>query len=220
MRKPISNNTSARRKFIKLALAGMTATGAGAWLRFSPALAQTVVRDKVPQQAVDTLLAGWPEKQQEVAKKIIDKYGLPNGGTTTNLVIWLDNGPWKYTILYREEVPHNFPMKHVDILEQAINYRVPSGKINELAVYNGSLTVRRTKGDIVAMCDKEEMNFLALNLAHDIVTEKLSAAAARQAYTTTAVAFLKGEKPPYTQGLQFQAPQSDTGDPDQLQVAM
>lgn len=220
MNKPMSNNASARRKLIKLALAGMTATGAGALFRFSPALAQTVVGEKVPQQAVDTLLAGWPEKQQEVAKKIIDKYGLPNGGTTTNLVIWLDNGPWKYTILHREEVPHNFPIKHMDILEQAISYRVPPGKVNELAVYNGSVTVRRTKGDMVAMCDREEMNFLALNLAHDIVTEKLSAAAARQTYTTTAVAFLKGEKPPYTQGLQFQAPPGDTGDPDQVQVAM
>lgn len=220
MNKHISNNASARRKFIKFALAGTTAAGTGAVFRFSPALAQIVVGEKVPQQAVDTLLAGWPEKQQEVAKKIIDRYGLPNGGTTTNLMIWLDNSPWKYTILYREEVPHNFPMKHMDILEQAIDYRVPPGKVDELTVYNGSVTVRRTKGDMVAMCDREEMNFLALNLAHDIITEKLSAAAARQAYTTTTLAFLKGEKPPYTQGLQFQAPQGDTGDPDQVQVAM
>jgi hypothetical protein len=135
-------------------------------------------------------------------------------------MIWLDNSPWKYTILHREEVPHNFPVKHMDILEQAIDYRVPPGKVDALAVYNGSVTVHRTKGDMVAMCDREEMNFLALNLAHDIVTEKLSAAAARQIYTTTAVAFLKGEKPPYTQGLQFQAPPGDTGDPDQVQVAM
>jgi hypothetical protein len=169
---------------------------------------------------METLLAGWPERQREVAKHIIGTYGLPNGGTTTNQLIWLDNNPWKYTIICREEVPHNFPVKHIDILEQAINYRVPPEKCDELAAYNGSVTVRRTKGELVAMCDREPMNFLALNLAHDIVIGKLNVEEARQAYATTALAFRKGEQRPYTQALQFQVPQKNTGDPDQATATM
>jgi hypothetical protein len=30
----------------------------------------------------------------------------------------------------------------------------------------------RTKGEVMARCDMEEMNFLSLNLVHDIVTGK------------------------------------------------
>ena len=72
MSKHMSHNASARREFIKLALAGTTIAGVAAVLRVPPALAQKVVGENVPQQAVDTLLAGWPEKQQGVAKQIID----------------------------------------------------------------------------------------------------------------------------------------------------
>ena len=220
MSKHTSNPTSARRTFCKLTLAGVTAAGAGAFLRSSPALAQRAMEEKVTPQAIETIVTGWPDKQREVAKHIIEKYGLPNGGTTTNRLIWLEHGPWKYSIICREEIPHNFPLKHMDILEQAIDYRVPPDKCNELAAYNGSVTVRRTKGELAAMCDKEAMNFLALNLAHDIIIGKLSVEAARQAYTAAAVAFMKGEQPPYTQALQFQVPQKNTGDPDQVTATM
>lgn len=220
MSQPMSNNTSARRAFIKLAIACTTAVGAGSFLRLSPALAQQEAGEKVTQQAVDTILAGWPEKQREVARHIVGRYGLPNGGTTTSRLTWLDNGPWKYSILYREEVPHNFPIKHTDVLEQAIAYRVPPEKYDELVAYNGSLTVRRTKGEMSVMCDKEERHFLALNLAHDIITGKLGVEEARRAYTTTVLAFMKGEKHPYTQALQFQLPQDNVGDPDRVTATM
>jgi hypothetical protein len=108
----------------------------------------------------------------------------------------------------------------MDILEQAIDYRVPPEKYGALAAYNGSVTARRTRGELAAMCDKEAMNFLALNLAHDIITGKLSVEEARQAYTTTALAFTKGEQRPYTQALQFQVPPKGTGDPDQVTATM
>jgi hypothetical protein len=31
-------------------------------------------------------------------------------------------------VLYRDEVPHNFPKPHTDVLEQFIDYRVPVDK--------------------------------------------------------------------------------------------
>ena len=43
-------------------------------------------------------------------------------------------------------------------------------EVLDLARFDGSVIVERTRGEIGARCDKEEMNYLALNLAHDIVT--------------------------------------------------
>jgi len=214
------NNTSVRREFIKFAMASTVAISAVAVLPVPPAITQTDTGPKVTQQAMATLLAGWPDKQQEVARHIIEKYGLPNGGTTTRLIMWLNNGPWEYSILYRQEIPHNFPIKHMDMLEQAIHYRVPPEKLNDLMTYNGSITVHRTQGKMSAMCNREEINFLALNLAHDIIIEKINIEEARQAYSRATIAFIKGDKPPYTQALQFQMSQGETGYSDQTTTNM
>lgn len=104
-------------------------------------------------------------------------------------------------------------MPHVDVLEQVISYRVPPDKFDELAEYDGSVIAERTKGTLAARCDKEAMNFLALNLAHDIITGKRSVGDARKFYAATAMATMKGEMPPYVQQLQF-TPPAAAGDPD------
>ena len=87
-------------------------------------------------------------------------------------------------------------------------------KFDELARYGGSVIVERTKGEISARCDREEMNYLALNLAHDIITDRLSVEEARKMYAETAAAALQGKMHPYVQGLQFDIPKDETGDPD------
>lgn len=158
-------------------------------------------------------IADWPDTPREVANKMIQKYGEPDGVTPSRLV-WTNQQPWKEIVVYREEVPHHFPIKHTDVLEQVIDYQVPPDKFDELAEYDGSVIAERTKGTLAARCDKEPMNFLALNLAHDIATDQKTVDEARQFYAQTAKAFMGGKKHPYTQKLQFDVP-NRAGDPDQ-----
>ncbi len=170
------------------------------------------------QMSADSVLSNWPAKAQEVAKKMIDKYGQP-AEVTASMLVWHNTGPWKRTIIYRDEVMHQFPMSHPDLLEQFIDYRVPVGKFSDLAAYDGSVIVERTKGEISARCDKEEANFLALNLAHDIVTGKRTVEEARRFYAETIKALMAGQKPAYTQKLQFEMPKGNTADPDKPAMA-
>lgn len=172
----------------------------------------------VDKASVAATIEAWPDIPQKVARTMLDKYGPPNEATPSRL-IWYNNGPWKRTIVYRDEVPHNFPKPHVDVLEQFIDYRVPVEKFDELAAFDGSVIPERTKGEISARCDMEEMNFLALNLAHDIVTGKRTVDEARESYAETANAFMMKRSAPYTEKLQFQAPQGDTADLDQTMMA-
>jgi hypothetical protein len=183
---------------IALAINSMTANAAG-----------TMSMD---ESTVSRMLADWPAEAKKAANDTIASYGQPDEATPTRLV-WHDNGPWKRTIVYREEVDHRFPMPHKDVLEQFIDYKVPPDKVDELAAYDGSVIVERTKGEISARCDKEGANFLALNLANDIVMERISVEEARQKYAETIEKMKAGEKPPYLSALQFRA-QSGTADPD------
>jgi hypothetical protein len=113
------------------------------------------------------IISGWPLKTQEVANAMMSKYGAP-GEVTATMLVWHNNGPWKKTIIHKEPVAHSFPMPHVDLLEQFVNYSVPAEKYDEMALYDGSVVVARTVGEMSARCDKEEANFLALNLANDV----------------------------------------------------
>ena len=162
--------------------------------------------------AADSVIAAWPATPKEVAMKTIAKYGQPNEATPTMLV-WHDNGPWKKTVVFREEVKHDFPVPHTDLMQQWIAYKVPLDKYDEMAEYDGSVVIERTTGMISARCDKEEANFLAINLANDIATGRKSVAEARAFYADAVARSMKGEKPQYMQGLQFRA-SSGTADPD------
>lgn len=179
---------------------------------------ERATRGTVDLTAVEQILGGWGDAPQRVARRTIDKYGPPNEATPCRL-IWFDNGPWKRTIVYRDEVPHNFPKPHTDLLEQFIDYRVPPGRFSELAAYDGSVVPERTKGEISARCDMEEMNFLALNLAHDVATGRRSAEDARREYAAQATAFMLKRDAPYTERLLFGIQRGGTADLDTLMPA-
>lgn len=166
---------------------------------------------------VASIIESWGDTPQEVARQMIDRYGPPNEATNSRL-IWFDNGPWKRTIVYRDEVPHNFPKPHTDLLEQFIDYRVPPDRFDDLALYDGSVVPERTKGEISARCDMEEMNFLALNLADEIVRGQRSVEDARETYARTALGFMRGRQEPYTHGLRFDVAEADTADVDETML--
>lgn len=199
----------------------MTLTLAGAALALGAAgcgtgtseFATEGVGRTVQRAPLDRRVAQWPAESRTAALAMNEKYGAPDEQTATMLV-WHGNGPWKRTIVYRDPVPHAFPRPHTDLLEQFIDYRVPPELYDELAAYDGSVIVERTKGEISARCDKEEMNFLALNLANDIATGRRTVADARREYARQATAFLNGRPAPYTERLLFDMPRGGTADPD------
>ena len=125
--------------------------------------------------------------------------------------------PWNHVnaLDFRvDAVPHNFPMPHVDYLTQTVMHRVPADKLDDLYEYDGSVWVHRTRGELSAQCDVEAMNFLALNLAHDVIMGTRTAVGARDFYSKTAMAFKQGDQSsPYVTGLTFQ-PEPDAADPD------
>lgn len=197
-----------RRSFLKAATAGSLAVAAGG-LTTTAARAQAVG----PEQA-DQIIQDWPETATMAAKAMMEKYGAPNEATPS-LLIWYANGPWKRTVVYKEEIDHDFPMPHKDVLEQFIDYEVSPDYFDDLAHYDGSVIVERTKGEISARCDKEGANFLALNLANDIVKGNKSVEEARQAYGEAMMQMMQGNPPEIVQKLTFQVPEANVGDSDE-----
>lgn len=147
---------------------------------------------------------------------MVQKYGLPHEATS-GMLIWYYNGSWKRTVAHRDGTHHNFPRPHFDLLEQTIEYRVPAEKCSELAMFNGSLIINRTRGELGVCCDSEGTNLLMLNLAHQIIISHKTVEEARRQAVATTVARRLNWPMELTERLQFAVPETEervTADPD------
>jgi hypothetical protein len=171
-------------------------------------------QDGKPSAQVEQVLQNWKEHPRKVAQDMMRKYGPPHEITEQRL-IWHKTGPWKRTELINEEIDHKFPLPHKDMLLQVVDFQVPADKFDDIAEFDGSVIVERTRGELGARCDKEPANFLAVNLAHEIATGKRSAEEAKKIYTEQIIAMANGQPAPLTQKLNFQ-PMRNAGDPGQM----
>lgn len=105
-------------------------------------------------------------------------------------------------------------MPHKDVLEQVVDYKtLNKDQVSELWSYDGSVFMRRTPGEMAAMCDAEAANILALNLAHEIINDKRTVDEARIEYGQQILLFKNGKPTKYVQELVFDQPEK-AGDPD------
>lgn len=158
------------------------------------------------------IIRSWPEQSREAAGLVIEAYGEPHEATSS-LLTWHGVGPWKRVEASREYCEHLFPSPHVDSVETFIDYRVPPEKATALARFDGSVIVERTAGEVSVRCHDERANVLALNLMHDIVTDRRTVQEARDRYGREFADQRRGKPTPYMDRLRFR-PGRGTSDPD------
>lgn len=179
--------------------------------------AEKITTSMANTDEVQAIINDWNAMSKKAANLTIEQYGPPNEVTVSRL-IWYNNGLWKRTIVYRDEIPHDFPQPHTDVIENYINYTVPSEMFSELAKFDGSVIVERTRGEVSSRCDMEAANILALNLMNDIVTGKLSTNEARDKYCEVTSAFMMNRPAPYAEKLQFEVSKEEKYDTDVVMI--
>jgi len=175
----------------------------------------------LPEKFNLELIKGWPDQSKTQVKEILDLYGPPSE-TTDSMLIWHETGPWNRTWVYRDLIHHNWPASHTDILEQALSYKVPLDKFDDLAQYDGSVWAERTKGELVARCHLEPMNFVAINLAHAVITEAKTVQQARKSYEKLFLSVVgRKERPLESKKLMFKPVREEVArDPDKHTVRL
>jgi hypothetical protein len=158
-------------------------------------------------------IQAWPEESREAAGLVIEKYGEPDEMTESQL-LWHNRGKWKRIVASKAFFRHEFPAPHIDSVQCVIDYRVPTDKFTSLARFDGSVIVERTAGEVSARCHDEEANFLALNLMHDIVTDKKNVEQARDYYAKEFADYRRKKPTPYMKELRFTPSDGDAADPD------
>ena len=174
--------------------------------------------ERVALAQVEEIVERWKDPQKKVARQMLEKYGPPNEATPTKL-FWYRNGPWKETELTADAVEHHFPAPHTDFLTQVIDYHVPPEKIGDIARFDGSIVVDRTKGEVAARCDAEAANMLGMNMVHELVTGKRTVEEAREATAQNTIAYATGRSAPYCERLLFDVPEGGTEDLDETMIS-
>jgi hypothetical protein len=164
-------------------------------------------------RTVDEVMAAWPEESREATQLVVDKYGPPHEMTDSQLT-WHHVGPWKRIVASKAFYQHDFPAPHQDSIESFIDYRVPPEKFDDIAQFDGSITIERTSGEVSARCHDEEANSLALNLMHDIVTGAKTVQEARDYYAKEFLDYRRKKPTPYMNALQFKPAAGGAADPD------
>jgi len=147
--------------------------------------------------------AGWAERPRLAARLMMTRYGAPDVVGMSRM-IWHGNGPWKRTIV--RDLPRRYAGAHdedLGVIEQTVSYKATPEQAATLASLGGRLTIDVAAMEMSSRSDREEVNFMRLNLANDAILGVLGVSDARVAYARLLNLDASGKSTPYMQGLIF-----------------
>ena len=154
----------------------------------------------------------WPEPARSAALLMLVEYGPPTRSGDDALV-WLHNEPWEKTVAYRDARTQGADLSAQNFLKQTIGYRVPDAKIEALRNFDPRITADQTTNELTVRSGSERVNFLLMNLADDIIMEKLTPEEARAFYLKTIRLSAAGKSSAYLEGFLFEPPNGKTVTP-------
>ena len=163
--------------------------------------------------AAEAAIRNWPRRSRAVASFMIKKYDEPNSSDANSLV-WYNNGQWRKTVVYRRPPRNVAGSRGDDILEQTISYDVPDDKIAALRSFDDRIKFDKGKGELSSRSENENYNYLALNLADEIVRGKRSPDEALDDYRRTIRLSESGKNSELLYGFSFPLTVEPRGFPD------
>lgn len=149
----------------------------------------------------ERVVEGWWPISASAARILIDKYGVPDEVRSGSLV-WRGNGPWKRTVVRDTTEPYSDPAD-VGVIEQVVESPLTPEQASTLAAFDRRVGFARDAREISARSDREEVNFLRLNLADDVARLRMTPEDARASYARILRLEDSGKTSPYLSGLRF-----------------
>ncbi|MEJ1966389.1 MAG: hypothetical protein WDO56_34490 [Gammaproteobacteria bacterium] len=114
-------------------------------------------------------LAGWPEATRRLGAQLMTKYGAP-AEVTSRQVTWI----WQRAVgphhaLQGRSATQLCGTPHKNVLEQAVFYKVPVDKLVAAGAVQPQPRAEPGARRARSSSDSEELNFLAINVAEDVV---------------------------------------------------
>ena len=155
----------------------------------------------VPAAAED-VLSRWPEKPRALARLMVETYGAPDE-LVASQVSWSGRSPWRRIVVFRDPDPAG---RRDHLLETVAYGAAPMDHHwRDLAAFGRGASYDPATGELSARTDSQETNYLALNLADEVLRGRRSARDAQDFYDAASNLSTAGKSSPYMQGLLFGA---------------
>jgi len=150
--------------------------------------------------SAEDLVSRWPDRPRALAQLMIERYGKPDQ-TVASQISWSLRGPWSKIVVFRDPDPSGRG-KH---LLQSVPYAaVPvDHHWRDLSEFGRGASYDPATRELTARTDSQETNYLALNLADEIVRGRRNVRDAQDFYDAASNLSSAGKSSPYMQGLLF-----------------
>jgi hypothetical protein len=171
------------------------------------------LRRDIPERPAALALADWPQDVRLAAAKLIEEFGSPDRREPDRLV-WHKRKPWEEITVWNTASPSGRPSANA--IEESVACRVPLEMILPLTAFSRTIRASRDGALLAARSPSEELNYLKLNLSHEIIAGKMSPSQARTAYERTLRLAAAGKDSPLLRGLLFLPPARRSPGPQAL----
>ena len=146
-----------------------------------------------------SVIIRWPEKSRDLAGLFLEKYGIPDEIVSSQLS-WNDRRPWSKVVVFRDPVGAG----RADHLLESVAYgKVPLDRWRELSALGHGAAYDPVTQELSARTDAEGTNYLAVNLADEVIRGRRSASSARDFYDAALNFSFYGKSSPYMSRLLF-----------------
>lgn len=154
------------------------------------------------RELAEATVSHWSAVSRLAARRLMEEYGVPDEVHSGHLV-WINNAPWRRTIVSNARPMLETDVAGLDVVEQTVNYPLTPKQAVDVAAYDDRVVFNPRAGELSSRADKEEHNFLRLNLADDVANGRLRPEQARDSYASIVTFERAGKTSPYLLGLRF-----------------
>lgn len=160
---------------------------------------------RLSELTTEEAISDWPFLARRTAHLMIERYGKPYA-VGRDALAWRGNGPWLKTTVHSRALTRRAYRRDVDFLENTIRYDVPRRLRADLARFDPGLSWNAARGELSSRAESEELTFLALNLADEIITGVRGVDEALAVRERILRFSASGKASPYLRGLKFVSP--------------
>ncbi|MFI5361811.1 MAG: hypothetical protein ACHQ49_07560 [Elusimicrobiota bacterium] len=153
-------------------------------------------------ERASAVVARWSDLPAAAARALLQEYGVPDV-VRDRLLVWENDGPWR-RIVVRDARANRGEGGENGCLEQSIDYALTPAQAAAVAfAFGGTVMFNPRNQELTARSDAEGLNYLRLNLAHDVARGALPEDRARDEYARIISLAESGKTSPYLLGLSF-----------------
>ncbi|HEX4046675.1 MAG TPA: hypothetical protein VH309_02515, partial [Elusimicrobiota bacterium] len=155
----------------------------------------------LPNDLAQGVVNRWAAPSAVVGRQLIEEYGVPDDATPNRLT-WNDRGSWKRIVVWNRKPIYRSPVD-LSVMKETVDYPMSEAEAGVLMAFSDCIEVDLVRGELSSRANREEVNYLTLNLADEIMRGQLTVAEAQEKFIRQIRLAASGKLTPYMTGLLF-----------------